>query len=91
MAQAGTRPIQSFPSEIIHLYPNPSSDFFVIERNSNKKEILQLFDMTGKLVMTELLQDFITTIYTQSIEQGVYNAVVSDQGKRVNKRLVILR
>ncbi len=42
---------------IMSIYPNPSNGSFVIESYSAGKQVMQLFDVTGKLVLTQNLQN----------------------------------
>jgi hypothetical protein len=73
-----------------NIYPNPATENFVIETNAFEKQTLQLFDITGNLLLTQVLSSPTSTINTQNLTQGVYNACVSSYQGRTNQRLVIV-
>ncbi len=74
----------------IKIYPNPNKGSFVIEPTGNTKQTLQMYDVNGKLVLTQTLIGR-TSIDAGSLNDGVYNInIISNEGI-VNKRLVIVR
>ncbi len=75
----------------VRLYPNPNNGSFVIEPNNNAaKQTMQVYDVTGKLVLTQTINGK-TNIDASSLSEGVYNiSIISNEGV-VNKRLVIVR
>ncbi|HEX7415522.1 MAG TPA: T9SS type A sorting domain-containing protein [Bacteroidia bacterium] len=74
----------------ISIYPNPSNGSFVIEPNSNTKQTMQVYDVNGKLVLTQTINGK-TTIDATALNEGVYNiSLISNEGI-VNKRVVIVR
>lgn len=75
----------------INIFPNPNNGNFVLELSSTKKQLLQVFDVTGKLMFTEFIQNGKTTIDAGNLAQGVYNLCISDNEQKINKRLVIVR
>ena len=73
----------------ISIYPNPNSGSFVIETNDNAQCIV--FDVTGKSVLTQVVQSGKTTIDAASLSDGVYNITIITANGVENKRLVITR
>ncbi|MBI2272117.1 MAG: T9SS type A sorting domain-containing protein [Bacteroidetes bacterium] len=72
-------------------YPNPNNGNFIIETNSQKEQLLRIFDVTGQLVLTEAIQSGKTIINASSLAHGVYNASISNDEQKINKPLVIVR
>ncbi|HXD94779.1 MAG TPA: T9SS type A sorting domain-containing protein, partial [Bacteroidia bacterium] len=74
----------------VAIYPNPAKDNFTIEPSLNEKQTLQIFDVSGKMVLTQVI-DGKVNIDTHNLNEGVYNVSVSGNGGQTNKKLVILR
>lgn len=74
----------------ISVYPNPSSTNFVIETSNKDKQTLQVFDINGKLVLTQSINGK-TNIDVSNLAEGVYNLSLQNANGVVNKRLVIVR
>jgi type IX secretion system substrate protein/putative Ig domain-containing protein len=76
--------------EQINIYPNPNNGSFVIEPSNLTKQTIQLYDVNGKLVLSQTINGK-TTVDASSLNEGVYNiSLLSNEGV-VNKRLVIVR
>ncbi|CAM3981167.1 MULTISPECIES: PQQ-dependent sugar dehydrogenase [Flavobacterium] len=79
-----------FESNGFSLYPNPTSSSFTISNSTTVliREI-QLFDVTGKLVLTKDISEN-KTIHTSSLSKGIYTVTLLDNNnKRYNSKLVI--
>jgi hypothetical protein len=88
-APEGISPYSNFTNQLT-LYPNPNKGSFTIELNSEAKQTLQIFDVNGKLVLTQTISGK-TNIDATNLAEGVYNLnLISNQGV-ANKRLVIVR
>lgn len=74
----------------VAIYPNPAKDNFTIEPSLNEKQTLQIFDVSGKMVLTQVI-DGKVSIDTHNLNEGVYNVSISGNGGQANKKLVILR
>ena len=74
----------------IYIYPNPNNGNFIIEPNSTDKQTLQVFDVNGKLVLTQSINGT-TNIDASNLAEGVYNLSLQNANGVVNKRLVIVR
>jgi len=72
------------------VYPNPNNGSFVIEPSSTAKQTMQVYDVNGKLVLSQTINGK-TSIDAGNLNEGVYNiSLISNEGV-VNKRLVIVR
>jgi len=74
----------------VNIYPNPTSNNFIIETTYTDKQTLQLFDVNGKLVLTQTINGK-TNIDASNLAEGVYNLSLINAIGVVNKRLVIVR
>ena len=74
----------------VSIYPNPSNGSFIIELNSTTKQTLQIFDVNGKLVLSQIINGK-TSINASSLNEGVYNLTLIEDNGIINKRLVIVR
>ncbi len=72
----------------VSVYPNPSKDNFIIETNSAEKYVLNMYDMNGKLVLSQTLQSK-TNIYSSVLPTGIYNISIIENNHIINKRVVI--
>ncbi len=52
---------------------------------------MQVYDVMGKMVYTEVLQSAKSTIDLSNIAPGIYNISVSNNKEKLNKRLAIVR
>lgn len=92
ITNVATEGINQFANNIIELniYPNPNNGRFVIELNNPTRQTIQIYDVNGKLVLTQILNGK-TNIDARSLNEGVYNMnIISDDGV-VNKKLMIIR
>jgi hypothetical protein len=72
------------------VYPNPNNGNFFIETNAGSKQTMQLYDINGKLVLTQTITGK-TNIDASKLNEGFYNlSILSNQGV-INKRIVIVR
>ncbi|HEX7415114.1 MAG TPA: T9SS type A sorting domain-containing protein, partial [Bacteroidia bacterium] len=74
----------------VSIYPNPNNGSFVLEPNSNTEQTMQIYDVNGKLVLSQIINGK-TTIDASNLNEGIYNISISSNDSIVNKRLVIVR
>ena len=72
------------------IYPNPNNGTFVIEPSNAKKQTMQVYDVNGKLVLSQTVNGK-TSIDAGSLSEGIYNISLQSNEGVVNKRLVIVR
>jgi glucuronoarabinoxylan endo-1,4-beta-xylanase len=74
----------------LSIYPNPGGDYFTVNTNRTEKQVLQLFDVSGKLVLCQTINT-ITTIDVTTIQDGVYTISITGSEGIINKKLVIVK
>jgi Leucine-rich repeat (LRR) protein len=75
----------------VSLYPNPADRNFTLETTAPSKQILQLFDVSGKLVLSKSIEGK-TNIDVTNLSEGVYNLNLTNSTTgTINKRLIIVR
>lgn len=74
----------------VSVFPNPSDGNFTVKSNSAEKQLLQVFDITGKLILSQQILGS-ATIDASSFSKGVYNVSISNETVIENKMLVIVR
>lgn len=76
---------------IMNLYPNPSNGSFTIELNTKEKQNIQLFDMTGNVVLSQTIENAKAIIDGNHLVAGIYNLQIKGKEGVANKKLVIVR
>ena len=56
------------------VYPNPAQDFIYLKRFDQSEGHLQIFDMSGRIVFSQLLQEEINSIDISTFPSGLYLA-----------------
>ena len=75
----------------VTVYPNPNNGMFSIITNTNQNVQCTMYDVNGKLVLSQTITNGKADIDASAISNGVYNiSLISSEGV-VNKRLVITR
>ena len=72
----------------ITIYPNPNTGNFVIETNATTKQTIQIYDVNGKIILTQSINSK-ATIDASNLPSGIYNVSVISNWGVVNKRIVI--
>ena len=77
-------------SNKLSIYPNPNNGSFVIEPKAATKQTVMVYDVTGKMVLSQTINGK-TSIDASSLNEGVYNiSIISSKGV-INKRFVIVK
>ncbi|HXD92980.1 MAG TPA: FG-GAP-like repeat-containing protein [Bacteroidia bacterium] len=74
----------------INIYPNPNNGSFIIETSSPEQQIIKIFDVTGKLVLNQSINEK-TSIDANDLNAGIYNISILSSTGIVNKRIVITK
>jgi len=82
----------------INVYPNPSRDFVNIEITTEKEEdiVIRLFDMTGKLIMTETVKSGdvqngkTVRINVSDLPSGLYNVMTTIGNSVFNEQIDVI-
>lgn len=77
-------------NERIYIYPNPNNGNFTIETYSETKQSIQLYDVNGRLVLSQSLLGK-TNIDASNLNEGVYSLSIIDNEGTTNKKLVIVK
>ena len=72
------------------IYPNPAQNNFTIEFSNNDKQIINVYDINGKQVLSQTINGT-TNIDASNLNAGVYNISIINSHGVTNKRLVIVK
>lgn len=65
----------------VNVYPNPFSTSVTIVRSNGAQAVVRIFDMTGKLVLSETISGTRAEIETSGLANGMYSMqIVSEKG-----------
>lgn len=87
----GIAPSLLLPSTNFKLYPNPTANTFIIETTATGWQQLQVFNITGQLLLTENIEYSKTTIDASSLPAGIYIVSLKSSTGLANEKLVIER
>lgn len=76
---------------VMALYPNPNNGTFTVELNTQEKQLIQLFDVTGNLVLSQNMENGKATIDANHLSAGIYYISIKGNGVITNKKLVIVK
>jgi Secretion system C-terminal sorting domain len=65
----------------LDLFPNPATDFVSIQLTNKNSAYLQVYDISGKVIYNQSVQNGINTINTSEWATGIYSYSVSDNNK----------
>jgi len=88
--QGVTTDTKTESNPIFLFYPNPTSDKFYVEVNTTDKLTVELYDLDGRHVYSEIVSDK-SSIDVSNLNQGIYTATIKTADYIINKKLVILR
>ncbi|HWY33905.1 MAG TPA: T9SS type A sorting domain-containing protein, partial [Nitrosopumilaceae archaeon] len=75
----------------LNIFPNPNNGNFTIETNNAQKQILQIFDVTGNMVMSQVIIGKVN-IDGSLLNEGVYNICITNgDGGVINKRMMVVK
>jgi hypothetical protein len=72
----------------LSISPNPNNGSFFVDANEGEKQTLQIFDVNGKIVFTQIIKGN-TKVDVSNLPNGLYNISISANEGVVNKRIVI--
>jgi uncharacterized repeat protein (TIGR01451 family) len=73
------------------LFPNPTNGIFTIELSTKEKQHLQLFDIAGNLVLSQIIENGKVNIDANHLAAGIYNISIKGNSSVTNKKLVIVK
>jgi hypothetical protein len=80
----------SYNKEQIIISPNPNTGQFSIETNSTKRQSVKVFDVNGRIVLSQHISGN-ASIDATNLDEGIYTLTISSSEHTVNKKLVIVR
>ncbi|MCX6280709.1 MAG: T9SS type A sorting domain-containing protein, partial [Bacteroidetes bacterium] len=72
----------------IKVYPNPVKDMMTIETGSGIQKV-QIYNITGQLLITEQTNGKTVTVNTSSLKAGVYFLKVTTDSGSFDKKIVV--
>lgn len=70
----------------VKMYPNPTSNNVIIELLTNGNSNLEVYDVFGKFLFKQILNDTINTVNIDNLDSGIYMFKVnSSEGTAINK------
>lgn len=70
----------------LNIYPNPTSNNVTVELLTNEISTLEVYDVSGKILFTQMLNDKTNTINIENLTSGIYFFKVnSSEGTTTNK------
>ncbi len=82
----------SIQKPLVTIFPNPAKDFVTIELMQPESElsIVRIYDLTGKLILTEKVSNTKSYIHTSILKSGTYLLIIELSDKSVlNQKLTI--
>jgi len=83
-------PIKSSEKEVIHVFPNPSTDILNIETLNFNFARIEIFDFTGKLVYSQICSDTQIKIDLNHLNNGIYIINTQLENGQINKTKLVL-
>jgi hypothetical protein len=75
-------PIQTIENGI-SVYPNPASDFINLSLNGVKADKVEIYDITGKIISSQLLVTEHNQIYIKNLKSGMYLLKIYNKNQNV--------
>ncbi|MEA1873972.1 MAG: M1 family aminopeptidase [Bacteroidota bacterium] len=85
--------VQNIPTQDIHvnIYPNPTEEMVYVKLGNVQDYTVSLFNMQGKLLFEQKINEFYFTLNLQDYPSGIYQMKISDvKGNYIQKKLVKL-
>ena len=79
---------ESITESLVQIYPNPANDFIRIQSNVMVDEI-QIIDISGRVVLTNIIHSTDALLSIQTLPSGVYQAkIISGNEFRIEKLII---
>lgn len=80
--------LQELAAEGIEIYPNPANEFLNVRQPKNEEWVVTLFDATGKIVSTQVLNEMNSKIDLEGVVPGFYLINFRNSEKNVSGRII---
>ena len=84
-----TTGIQDLTEAGISMFPNPTNDVLNIRLDNNTPVIMNIYDATGRLMNSNMLQQSNNIISVATLHEGMYQVELIKDGKHYQQKLVI--
>lgn len=71
------------------IYPNPSKDLIFVQGANNGTLKIQILDITGKSVRTQVLSEEHNTIDVSTLEPGEYICIIEVGDNHIFKKVIV--
>jgi len=78
-------------SNFIYIYPNPCNKFINIENNYYKNYKIEIYNITGQLMLEKHINNKKETIFLTNFNSGIYFIKLLTRKEMLTKKLVILK
>lgn len=75
----------------VRIFPNPANNSFIIETSATGQQKLQMYDLTGQLLLSQTISNNKTTIDASGLAAGVYAVSLQGADGVVTKKLVVAK
>ena len=72
----------------IKIYPNPAVNNFTIELNNNFSKTIEVFDLTGRLLISERTDEAKKQVEINLLDKGIYYVRTTCEGKNYISKLI---
>jgi hypothetical protein len=76
-------------SEKLNVYPNPTTGHFTIYNPANNNQYVELYDMTGKLLLVVQNSDRRRSIDISKLSKGIYTLKILENNTVVVKKIIL--
>jgi hypothetical protein len=85
-----TLAIDSFENSTFSIYPNPSTNYFYLQNNTNNKLKLELFNLEGKFILSKESAENEIELNLSEFENSVYFLKInSNDGHQIAYKKII--
>lgn len=82
--------IEEQDESVLNVYPNPSSGSFIIQiENDQKFETMQLFDVNGRKVLQQNIEDLLTVAVNTQLPEGIYTLQLLSKQSVVRRQIAV--
>jgi len=80
-----------FDAASVIIFPNPAYSDVIIQTNLSQKQLIQVFDVDGRLIWQQLTRGGQTVVLSGDLKAGIYNVRLSTEKESLSKRLVLIK
>jgi hypothetical protein len=72
----------------ITISPNPTNGFFNLDANGAEIEAVDIFDVTGRNVYSDLIKNYTTSINISQLPNGIYSVLVKTKETLTHHKII---